>query len=165
MVESNWTEERTKRAIELHGQGYSASQIAAELGGLSRNAVIGKLHRSGIKRDRANFDRPNKKERTARAPRPKDKPLQTADRKFKIVRSEYRFSHFGYMQSVEIRELTDLPPEQIDGPLVKLMDLRSHHCRWPIGEPSDPAFGFCGTGKVFGFPYCEKHARIAYRRR
>jgi GcrA cell cycle regulator len=164
MVASIWTEWMVKRMKELHAAGYSASQIAAELGGVSRNAVIGKLHRSGIRRDRPDFDRP-KKERTARAPRPKDKPLQTADREFKLVRSEYRFSHFGYMQSVEIRELTDIPPEQIEAPLIKLMDLRSHHCRWPIGEPSAPNFGFCGMHKFNGSSYCAKHWRIAFRRR
>jgi len=91
--------------------------------------------------------------------------LQTADRKFKTLRSEYRFSHFGYMQSVEIRELTDIPPEQIEAPLVKLMDLRSHHCRWPIGEPSAPNFGFCGMHKFNGSSYCAKHWRVAFRRR
>jgi len=150
-----------KRMKELHAAGYSASQIAVELGGVSRNAVIGKLHRSGIRGDKKGIERP-KKERSVRAPRPKDKPLQTVDRKFK-THSEYRLSHFGYMRTVEIRELIDLPPEQTDGPLIGLMDLRGHHCRWPIGEPSDPAFGFCGAEKVFGFPYCTKHARVAYR--
>lgn len=59
-------------------------------------------------------------------------------------------------------EATDLPPEPTR-PTVSLHDLQSHHCRWPIGDPASPDFGFCGdTIRDESVPYCKHHCRIAY---
>jgi GcrA cell cycle regulator len=158
MTATAWTEEKVRKLLELHALGYSASQIAAELGGCTRNAVIGKLHRRGLTKTRPPASERPKRERKKREQTEKPEP------QFKTIRSAYRRANFGFMQPVEIRELiTDLPAEEPTPGMVKLMDLRHHHCRWPIGEPTDPGFVFCGKRKVDGVSYCREHSRVAFR--
>jgi hypothetical protein len=82
-----------------------------------------------------------------------------------VERDERRFAervHEGQVSSRFLVEATDLPPEPTR-PTISLHNLQSHHCRWPIGDPGSPDFGFCGDAiRDESVPYCTGHCRIAY---
>ncbi|MGY2046774.1 GcrA family cell cycle regulator [Methylobacterium sp. JK268] len=148
----SWTKERVELLKRLWGEGRSASQIAAEIGGVSRNAVIGKVHRLGLagrvtKTNGAPAPRsraPGDEERPATLPTivaPAPAPLA-------LIRAE--------------------PPAPVEVALpvserVTIMELREFMCRWPMGDPASPDFRFCGARSITGLPYCTHHARIAYQ--
>lgn len=168
-----WSDERVALLKKLWEEGRSASQIAAEIGGVSRNAVIGKVHRLGLS-GRAKSGTPAPAKSRARpaaapAPRPREaapaaespraadqparKPLQKieapAERSFEIA----------------AREPAASSPEPFpgEGERVTIMDLREGMCRWPVGDPTSPDFRFCGARSQIGMPYCQHHAQIAYQ--
>ncbi|KAB2878652.1 MAG: GcrA cell cycle regulator [Pseudorhodoplanes sp.] len=149
----NWTDERVELLKKLWADGLSASQIAAELGGITRNAVIGKVHRLGLS-GRA-------KNPSSAAPRPR-KPRHSH---MVRVRSAMRGNTaLAYSYDVE----TEAEPEVIDniipiGQRRSLLELNENTCRWPIGDPAGPDFFFCGGTPVAGHPYCGYHVRVAYQ--
>lgn len=110
-----WTEERVKLLKKLWQNGTSTVEIGRALG-ISKNAVVGKVHRLEL------------------AARPS--PLKTEEKK--------------------------LPKRPLNTGRVTLMDLKLTSCRWPIGDPKDPDFHFCGEQSVTGKPYCQEHCKIAY---
>jgi GcrA cell cycle regulator len=131
---------------KLWADGLSASQIAAELGGgITRNAVIGKVHRLGLSG-------------RVKASPPKQRRVPTPRRK----RSEIIYSRFAgpvcEADPVEIKD-EDIPLEQRK----KLLELTNETCRWPVGDPSNPEFYFCGATPFFDHPYCAAHCEIAYQ--
>lgn len=132
----------------LHEKGMSCSMIARELGGgITRNAVIGKIHRMGLSY------RPT----TARFSKPRVKAARRA-KKAGIVRAR------SWLKIVAgpFTEPTPLPlPFVTDVARVGLLDLEPHHCRWVVGEPAE--MRFCGCQKVPGLPYCSGHAARAFR--
>ena len=143
-----WSEERKDRAIALWKEGRSASQIAMELGGgLTRNAVIGKLHRHGIWRGEQ-----------SRAPGTGTKQ-----------RGKRRGGYGMRAQAVERRkelwatigaEITDLPADTGDNP-VTIFDVADDQCRWPVA--GEGTVMLCCGGKSFeNLPYCIRHCRMAY---
>lgn len=156
----NWTEERVERLKKLWAEGLSASQIAADLGGVTRNAVIGKVHRLGLS-GRA------KPARTS-APRPrKQRPVRP-------MRSEPTYASYGNAAlKVEMMPVADVEPEVV--PLVietlevppeerkTILELTEYTCKWPVGDPSTEDFYFCGRKSSIGLPYCEHHSRVAYQ--
>lgn len=167
-----WTDERVELLKKLWMEGLSASQIAAELGdGVTRNAVIGKVHRLKL---------------SARA-----KPTNTAPRSRPAQRSApRRVSSSGGMgmsmakprasvmrtQTIGATALAaspDMEAEIYVAPQVQelfipedkrlnLLQLNEHTCKWPIGDPLTKDFYFCGQPSNEGIPYCEFHARRAY---
>ena len=155
-----WTEERVEQLKRLWAEGLSASQIAARLGGVTRNAVIGKVHRLGLS-GRATTSRI----KTHRA-RPRTSSGSTAKRGV----SKTRFGTIGnpafralYQPDIDnyippAEELV-IPPEERK----TLQMLTESSCRWPIGDPQSPDFHFCNRNKVPGLPYCEVHARRAFQ--
>lgn len=137
-----WTEPRVKRLTDLYAQGVSCSVIARDLGGVSRNAVIGKIHRLNLAR------------RNTLQRKPTVQPPRYAKRKIKPKTAFQRF--------IADQERDPLPIEPIaDVARVSLIDLEPHHCRWVVGEPSE--MRFCGAEKVPGLPYCQCHGARAYR--
>ena len=150
-----WTDERVETLRKLWTEGLSASRIAAELGGITRNAVIGKVHRLGLS-GRA-------KSPTAAAPRPrKVRPHSQAPR---IARPSMR-GNTALAQAYEPE--VEPEPEFIDnviplGQRRSLLELNEDTCRWPIGDPGSPDFFFCGGRAVTGLPYCSHHSRVAYQ--
>jgi len=156
-----WTDERVEQLKKLWGDGLSASQIAAELGGITRNAVIGKVHRLGLS-GRA-------KAPSSAAPRPR-KPRVTAP-----FRAAARPATRGNtalarlpMAYMEVETEAEIEPEVIDnvipmGQRCTILQLTEATCHWPIGDPSAPDFFFCGGKSVGGLPYCTYHCRIAYQ--
>jgi GcrA cell cycle regulator len=151
----SWTDERVETLKKLWADGLSASQIAAELGGITRNAVIGKVHRLGLS-GRA-------KSPSSAAPRPR-KP-RSASHMLRVSRSLMR----GNTALAHAYELDiEAEPEPIDnviplGQRRSLLELTEDTCRWPIGDPGTADFFFCGGAAVTSLPYCAHHSRIAYQ--
>ncbi len=158
-----WTEERVELLKKLWADGLSASQIAGRLGDVTRNAVIGKVHRLGLA-GRATTSR-------MRSARPRNRVSHLP---LRPTRVQYRTHGNVALKPVfvpvekqmvalalvpKILEETDIP-----SPLrVPLLDLRENMCRWPIGDPQDDQFHFCGHVKSDGVSYCEHHARLAFQ--
>lgn len=141
-----WNEERVALLRKLWTEGLSASQIAKQLGGVTRNAVIGKVHRLGLA-GRATPSRPAK--RPVRQARPRVMS-PTAPR----MRPASTYPH------VVIPELEPLKFE--NGRTASVLTLNESMCKYPIGDPTDAEFAFCGRASSCG-PYCQDHARLAYQ--
>lgn len=147
---TGWTDERCDTLRKLWAEGLSCSQIAGELGGMTRNAVIGKVGRLGLTRRRMGV---NPIAAAARALKPRSvirNPLGLNGRKSRLK------------PPIEFDAATDLPPDTPANP-VTLLDLQEHHCRWPFGDPQTRDFVFCGADKVDGHSYCARHCRLSYQ--
>lgn len=154
-----WTDERVELLKKLWTDGLSASQIAAELGGITRNAVIGKVHRLGLsgraKAPTSAVQRPRK----ARAPA----------HMFRSSRPVARGNTALATHAAPAYELeVEAEPEFVEnviplGQRCTILELSEGKCRWPIGDPGQTDFYFCGGKTVTGLPYCSHHSRIAYQ--
>lgn len=133
-----WTEERVEQLKTLWNDGLSASQVARVLGGVTRNAVIGKVHRLGLA-GRANSTRSD--------------------------RSRHSSTHKSVVRAAPPEpEIVEEDPITLeDGSFATVLTINDRMCRWPIGDPSEGAFHFCGRNPKPGSPYCEAHARKAYQ--
>ena len=151
-----WTDERVEQLKKLWSDGLSASQIAAELGGITRNAVIGKVHRLGLSG--------RTKAPSASAPRPR-KPRTTHMLRVArpVVRGNTALAH-AYAYDYEV-ETEQAPVENVIpmGQRRTLLELNEQTCRWPIGDPATQDFYFCGGHALTALPYCAYHSRIAYQ--
>lgn len=145
-LKMNWTEERVMLLRKLWAEGLSASQIAKQLGGVTRNAVIGKVHRLGLA-GRATPSRPAK--RPVRPARPRV-----------IGPTAPRLRPASTMPHVIIPDLEPLRDET--GHTATVLTLNESMCKYPIGDPTDSGFAFCGRASASG-PYCADHARLAYQ--
>lgn len=153
-----WTEDRVDVLKKLWAEGHSASQIAKQLGGVTRNAVIGKVHRLGLS-GRATPSRPVK--RPPRLARPK--PQVTAGASPNQTERRSTPAAKGGISPVEKAAMQALPPLPLnDGEAATILTIRDSMCKWPIGDPADPAFAFCGRKAECG-PYCKEHAKIAFQ--
>ncbi|QDL99268.1 GcrA cell cycle regulator [Rhodopseudomonas palustris] len=155
MTALTWTDERVEQLKKLWEGGLSASQIAAELGNVTRNAVIGKVHRLGLS-GRA-------KSPTSAAPRQrKARPVQQMMRVTRpVARGNTALAH-----AFEVEAEPD--PIAFDNVVpmnqrLSLLELNEATCHWPVGDPSSPEFFFCGGKSLPGLPYCAHHSRIAYQ--
>ena len=155
-----WTDERVDRLRKLWSEGLSASQIATEIGGVSRNAVIGKVHRLGLSgRAKGNADGQTQKSRKpghvegAPAAPELEEVSMIADGTPAVAASN------DVAEAAPVREPVAVPLSE----RVTIMDLRESMCRWPIGDPTSSEFHFCGGRAITGLPYCPHHAQIAYQ--
>jgi GcrA cell cycle regulator len=146
----SWTDERVALLTKLWADGLSASQIAAELGGITRNAVIGKVHRLGLS-GRA-------KSPSSSSPRPRK---ARSSGMLRVSRPSMRGNTaLAYDNDAEPEpELIEIPVEQRKN----LLQLTEKTCRWPIGDPGSADFFFCGGETVNEVPYCAYHSRVAYQ--
>jgi GcrA cell cycle regulator len=146
----SWTDERVEMLKKLWADGLSASQIAAELGGITRNAVIGKVHRLGLS-GRA-------KSPSSSSPRPRK---ARSSGMMRVSRPSMRGNTaLAYEYELEPEpEVIDIPLEQRK----TLLQLTEKTCRWPVGDPGSTEFYFCGGDSVNELPYCSYHSRIAYQ--
>ncbi|UFX42122.1 GcrA family cell cycle regulator [Bradyrhizobium sp. 41S5] len=160
-VPPTWSEDRVERLKNLWASGMSCSQIAAELGNVTRNAVIGKVHRLGLP-GRAD-DRRAKAIEAKRAPR-LGSPMPKRTKVLRAVLSN--------PSSAEAKQPVDDPTagyaSAFDASVAVerrkgLLDLRDGDCKWPIGDPTTPDFFFCGDPAVSELPYCGPHCRAAYQ--
>ncbi|RAK52621.1 GcrA family cell cycle regulator [Phenylobacterium deserti] len=152
-----WTPERVARLEQLWRDGVSASQAAARLG-VTRNAVIGKVHRLGLSQHGAHARAAGAVAPTRRSHRPrtpsKSRPVAAAGSSARA-----RPVKAAGVRSKAAELEVELPPLAWD-----LAALTPRQCRWPIGDPRAPDFGFCGRPCVGG-PYCASHAARAFRGR
>jgi len=147
-----WTDERVELLKKLWAEGLSASQIAAELGGITRNAVIGKVHRLGLS-GRA-------KSPSTAAPRPR-KPRSSG--MIRVSRPAIRGNTalaYDYDIEPDPQPIENVIPI---GQRCSLLELNDEKCHWPVGDPGQPDFYFCGGKTGTGIPYCGYHARVAYQ--
>ncbi|MDD3836917.1 MAG: GcrA family cell cycle regulator [Phenylobacterium sp.] len=143
-----WTDERVELLKKLWQDGLSASQIAKQLGGVTRNAVIGKVHRLGLS-GRAT---PSKPARPAfKAPRPAPRAAAPAAPR-RIV------------QPLAAARPAPEPVRYVDEApgTATVLTLGAHMCKWPIGDPASEDFTFCGR-RTSDSPYCLEHQRVAYQ--
>ncbi|MDB5441297.1 MAG: gcrA [Caulobacteraceae bacterium] len=146
-----WDDERVATLKKLWLEGLSASQIAKQLGGVTRNAVIGKVHRLGLS-GRAAPSQPQRQV-AFKAPRP-PRPISQAP-----VRREVTPSSPSSMPV----PAAPRPVFVAEAPgTATVLTLGVHMCKWPIGDPSSDNFTFCGRRQSEG-PYCIDHARVAYQ--
>ena len=138
----SWTDEKVAKLKELWGKGNTASQIALILGGISRNAVIGKAHRLNLSA--------KIKTRAATSNNDFQNSFLEKDTKLKKVRK----SKF---KSLIIEK--DFEPENPK----QLEELEENTCKWPIGHPDEKSFYFCGRSSLKDFSYCKLHLLYAYQ--
>jgi len=188
----SWTDERVETLKRMWAEGQSASQIAKELGGVTRNAVIGKVHRLGLSNraedgsDVPASATPEAKpapQPAAAAPEPKpapepapaSKPAATPQPEAVTAPQAVNFNRRPIVPAGQ-----PLPPQPSANEIspealasvrevekrarkLTLMELTERTCKWPIGDPATDKFWFCGLPSVPGKPYCEAHVGVAFQ--
>ena len=137
----SWTDQKIEKLKELWGKGNTASQIAEIIGGMSRNAVIGKAHRLNLSakiksRSSNNFN------------------TQKIDVDVEDTSKKTRKSRF---KSLLIEK--DFEPENPK----QLEELDENTCKWPNGHPNESTFYFCGRSSLKDFSYCKLHLLYAFQ--
>jgi len=144
-----WTDERVEMLKKLWLDGHSASQIAKQLGGVTRNAVIGKVHRLGLS-GRATPSQPARP--VFKAPRPARPLISSPPTPRRLVEHH----------AAPVPAPRPAPYVEERG-TATVLTLGAHMCKWPIGDPATDDFTFCGRRAGEGAPYCVEHARLAYQ--
>ncbi|WP_367716200.1 GcrA family cell cycle regulator [Nitratireductor sp. GISD-1A_MAKvit] len=161
----NWTDERVETLKKLWAEGLSASQIAAQLGGVSRNAVIGKVHRLKLSsRGRATSTRTRQKKAAPAAPsstttrRPRTTRPTTVSVGATALQAQF--------DEEPVAQTYMRPVENVVVPIsrkLELVQLTETTCKWPNGDPLSEDFSFCGNETGENGPYCGYHSRLAYQ--
>lgn len=152
----SWNEHKIQMLKDMWGHGYSASEIAKKIGGLTRNAVIGKAHRMRLSEQRSTSaprdqEGSGKLSGMVRAKVAKKTLLRAAPAMPKAP--------VQLRQAPAVRRITESPKKSAVSPL----KTTERQCRWPHGDPRSKEFKFCGCNAVEGLPYCFDHARAAYQ--
>lgn len=169
----NWTDERVELLKKLWSEGLSASQIAAQLGGVSRNAVIGKVHRlklSGRGKTTTTAPRSKKVNTAAAAPRPSVQhnggahttTMRTTSATKTVGATALKMDY----DTDVIAETVVKPASDVVVPIsrhLSLLQLSERTCKWPIGDPLNEDFHFCGHESGESSPYCSYHSRLAFQ--
>ncbi|KUJ73327.1 GcrA cell cycle regulator [Ruegeria marisrubri] len=180
----SWTDERVELLKKMWGEGQSASQIAKELGGVTRNAVIGKVHRLGLS-NRATGSAPAKaeaKEKPAPAPKaetkpkpaPKTEPARPAPApaaeakpaapvRRQIIPAGQPLPPQPSANEISPEALAKVNEVEKKAKKLSLMELTERTCKWPVGDPATEDFWFCGLPVEQGKPYCEAHVGVAFQ--
>ena len=186
----SWTDERVETLKRMWAEGQSASQIAKELGGVTRNAVIGKVHRLGLSNRVAGGKEDEDDTPVATAkPEPRPEPAATrpepAARPVAAERPAPAPAPVSNVTALPIRKAIvpagqPLPPQPSANEIspealasvrevekrarkLTLMELTERTCKWPIGDPATEDFWFCGLPSLPGKPYCEAHVGVAFQ--
>ncbi len=182
----SWTDERVEVLKKMWGEGQSASVIAKELGGVTRNAVIGKVHRLGLSNRATGGTKAPAKEKAAPKaaaaakpkappkpkPAPKKEPAPAASVEAKPAPIPARKQIIPAGQPLPPQpSANEISPEALasvrevekGAKKLHLMELTERTCKWPIGDPATEEFWFCGLGVQAGKPYCEAHVGVAFQ--
>ncbi|MEO9824987.1 MAG: GcrA family cell cycle regulator [Paracoccaceae bacterium] len=168
----SWTDERVETLKKMWGEGQSASQIAKELGGVTRNAVIGKVHRLGLSnRAGSSAPAPEKKAAKPAAPKkpaakvaPEDKVVEvTVTPRKPIVPAGQPLPPQPSANEISPEALAKVNEVEKTAKRISLMELTERTCKWPIGDPATDDFWFCGLSVQQGKPYCEAHVGVAFQ--
>ncbi|KKB12698.1 GcrA cell cycle regulator [Devosia geojensis] len=170
-----WTDERVELLKKLWMEGLSASQIAAELGdGVTRNAVIGKVHRLKLSaRAKPTNTAPRARAPQRTAPRRVASPSGGMSAGIGMGKPRASVMRTQTIGATALAVSPEMEAEVYVAPQVQelfipedkrlsLLQLNEHTCKWPIGDPLTKDFYFCGQASGEGIPYCEFHARRAY---
>lgn len=187
----SWTDERVETLKRMWAEGQSASAIAKELGGVTRNAVIGKVHRLGLSN---RTDEPE----AAAAPTPEPVAEKKVEKKPVTAKTETAPEPVAAKPQPAPEEVSTqpvftpvprrpivpagqpLPPQPSANEIspealasvreiekksrkLTLMELTERTCKWPIGDPATDKFWFCGLPSQAGKPYCEAHVGVAFQ--
>ena len=139
----SWTEEKVAKLKELWGKGNTASQIAEIIGGISRNAVIGKAHRLNL------------------SAKIKTRATSNINNNFKS-NNQNNINKLTRGRKSRFKSLIiekDFEPENPK----QLEELNENSCKWPIGHPNEKSFYFCGRTSLKDFSYCRLHLLYAYQ--
>ncbi|GKY86902.1 GcrA family cell cycle regulator [Sinisalibacter aestuarii] len=183
----SWTEERVETLKKMWAEGQSASQIAKELGGVTRNAVIGKVHRLGLS-NRAGGgtatakapakEAPAKPAAKAKpAPKKAEKPVEAdpvtekpaaekpspAPARKPIIPAGQPLPPQPSANEISPEALETVREVEKTAKKLTLMELTERTCKWPIGDPATEDFWFCGLPVQQGKPYCEAHVGVAFQ--
>ncbi|KNG94764.1 GcrA family cell cycle regulator [Pseudaestuariivita atlantica] len=172
----SWTDERVELLKKMWGEGQSASQIAKELGGVTRNAVIGKVHRLGLSNRAGPGAAPAKPEpkpepkpkaaakpaEAEAAPAPEPKPASTPARK-QIIPAGQPLPPQPSANEISPEALAKVSEVEKKAKKLSLMELTERTCKWPVGDPATDDFWFCGLPVKAGKPYCEAHVGVAFQ--
>ncbi|OSP55699.1 GcrA family cell cycle regulator [Pseudoruegeria sp. SK021] len=185
----SWTDERVETLKKMWGDGQSASQIAKELGGVTRNAVIGKVHRLGLSNRVAGtppvkaavepvMPKPAAPKSPVQetVPAPEEKPMQetksepaaAAPRapiptRKAIIPAGQPLPPQPSANEISPEALASQREVEKKAKRLTLMELTERTCKWPIGDPATPDFWFCGLPSEQGKPYCEAHVGVAFQ--
>ncbi|MFD3189770.1 GcrA family cell cycle regulator [Sedimentitalea sp. HM32M-2] len=178
----SWTDERVETLKKMWGEGQSASQIAKELGGVTRNAVIGKVHRLGLSNRAAGAAaaKPEAKPKPVETPKPEAKPRPSpkTEAARPVTTPETKPAIPARKQIIPAGQ--PLPPQPSANEIspealakvnevekkskkISLMELTERTCKWPVGDPATEDFWFCGLPVQAGKPYCEAHVGVAFQ--
>ncbi|QPH55323.1 GcrA family cell cycle regulator [Pontivivens ytuae] len=178
----SWTDERVEILKQMWAEGKSASVIAKELGGVTRNAVIGKVHRLGLsnrtaaasstakpaaeapKPEPSPQPEPKKAEPVQAAPKPEPKPANSPVPPRKpIITAGQPLPPQPSANEISAEALANLAEVEKKARKLNLMQLTERTCKWPIGDPATEEFWFCGLPCQAGKPYCEAHTAVAFQ--
>ena len=172
----SWTEERVEKLKEFWAEGMSASQIAKELGGVTRNAVIGKVHRLGL--SNRNAAEPEPEPETPAPPAADPAPATEAEPVAEpdpVAAPEPAPASPPVILDASVPRAPGQPTPEEEAARVTLaeiekmarrldlLDLTERTCKWPIGDPAEDGFHFCGLPSVDGKPYCVHHIAVAFQ--
>ena len=173
----SWTDERVEILTKMWAEGNSASQIAKELGGVTRNAVIGKVHRLGLSNRTTTSASSKSESKTKSTPKSGNKAKQKA-RKSEV--REPKSDNVTSLRRQIIPAGQPLPPQPSANEIspealarvnevekkakkLSLLELTEKTCKWPVGDPATEEFWFCGLATQSGKPYCEAHVGVAFQ--
>ena len=174
----SWTDERVELLKKMWAEGQSASQIAKELGGVTRNAVIGKVHRLGLS-NRTGGAAPSKPAAKEKAAAPKkaaaaapadeakaaapapERPVAPPRRQ--IIPAGQPLPPQPSANEISPEALATVREVEKKAKKISLMELTERTCKWPIGDPATDDFWFCGLSAQPGKPYCEAHVGVAFQ--
>ncbi len=180
----SWTDERVEILKKMWGEGQSASVIAKELGGVTRNAVIGKVHRLGLS-NRATSSGGAKAEakpkakaepKAKAAPKPEPKtesaepktesaapPKSAINARKQIIPAGQPLPPQPSANEISPEALAKVNEVEKKAKKISLMELTERTCKWPVGDPATDEFWFCGLPVMQGKPYCEAHVGVAFQ--
>ena len=174
----SWTDDRVEILKKMWGEGQSASQIAKELGGVTRNAVIGKVHRLGLS-NRATTGtaaKPDAKPKAEIKPKPAPKPEKPEMRteaaappksnlpaRRQIIPAGQPLPPQPSANEISPEALAKVNEVEKKAKKIGLMELTERTCKWPVGDPATEDFWFCGLPVKQGKPYCEAHVGVAFQ--
>ena len=172
-----WTDDRVDVLKKMWGEGQSASQIAKELGGVTRNAVIGKVHRLGLS-NRATAPKATTKKTPPAIPKttPTHVPvISTTESKISapkatnipprkpIIKAGQPLPPQPSANEISAEALAKVAKIEMKAKKLTLMELTERTCKWPVGDPATEDFWFCGLDVETGKPYCEAHNAVAFQ--
>lgn len=162
----NWTDERVELLRKLWSEGLSASQIAAQLGGVSRNAVIGKVHRLKLSSRGRATAAPARQKKTPQATTVTKTVTRTVTTTRPVTTSIGATALQAQFDVEPVARQYIRPSENVVVPIsrrLQLVQLNERTCKWPNGDPLSEDFSFCGNEAGESGPYCGYHSKIAFQ--